>query len=185
MQFFNIEDKSIEKEGNILDDNLIVKNEPIIIEYINNISNKTKLFSKICVKNNKKKFLIEIEGKKINLIEDYQFKTKERKVRVKLLINKNVSKINMYKMFSNCTNLIYVNGISNLKKITFNINKIFYNCINLSSIPDIEDWEIQKYNAYLIFYNCISFLFFPHEKELKINKYDEGFLGILITKYLK
>ena len=36
-----------------------------------------------------------------------------------------------------------------------------------------------------MFYNCISFLFFPYERELNINKYDEGFLGILITKFLK
>ena len=83
LYFFNIEDKSIEKEENIIDNNLIEKNEPIIIEYINNISKKTKLFSKIFVKNNKNKCSIEIEGKKLELIEDYKFKTKERKVRVK------------------------------------------------------------------------------------------------------
>ena len=67
---------------------MIENNEPIIIEYINNISNKTKLFSKIFVKNNKNKCTIEIEGKRIELIEDYEFKTKERKVRVKLFIIK-------------------------------------------------------------------------------------------------
>jgi len=51
LYFFNIEDNSIEKEGNIIDGILIEKNEPIIIEYINNISNKTKLFSlDICYK---------------------------------------------------------------------------------------------------------------------------------------
>ena len=55
----------------------------------------------------------------------------------------------MYKMFANCINLIYVNGISKLKK-NVNINKIFYNCISLSSIPDFKDWKIQKYNGYLM-----------------------------------
>ena len=69
----------------------------------------------------------------------------------------------MYKMFANCKNLIYVNGISNLNRI-MNINKIFYNCISLSSIPDFKDWKIKKDNAYLVFYNCISFAFF-HMKE--------------------
>ena len=87
-------------------------------------------------------------------------------------------------MFSNCINLIYVNGISKIKKI-INIDKLFYNCINLSSIPDIKELEIQKYNAYLTFHNCISFIFLPYERELNINKYDLGFMGILITKYLK
>ena len=45
--------------------------------------------------------------------------------------------------------------------------------------------ENKKNHAYLVFYNCISFVFFPYERELSINKYDEGFLGIIITKYLK
>ena len=142
---------------------MIELSEPIIIEYINNISNKNKLFSKIFVKNNKKKFKIEIEGKRIDLIEEYKFKTKEKIVRVKLYKNKNVSEINMYKMFSNCTNLIYVNGISKLKKI-ININKIFYNCISLSSIPDFKEWEIEKYNGYLCFIIVFLWHFF-HMKE--------------------
>ena len=183
LYFFKIEDKPIDEKGN-LDDNLFEKNEPIIIEYINNISNKTKLFSKIFVKNNKTKFKIEIEGTILDLIEDYEFKTKEKNVTVKLYLKKTVSEINMFKMFSNCTNLIYVNGISKLRKI-ININKIFYNCIHLSSIPDLKDWKIGKNNGYLMFFNCISFIFFPYEKELNLNKIDEGFLGILISKYLK
>ena len=61
LYFFNIEDNPLEKEEDIIIDNIIEKNEPIIIEYINNISKKTKLFSNIFVKNNKKKFKIEIE----------------------------------------------------------------------------------------------------------------------------
>ena len=101
LYFFNIEDESNEKEENIMNDNLIENNEPIIIEYINNISNKTKLFSKIFVKNNKNKCRIEIEGKRLELIEYYEFKTKERKVRVKLFIKKNILEINIYKMFAN------------------------------------------------------------------------------------
>ena len=48
-------------------------------------------------------------------------------------------------MFSNCIDLIYVDGISKLKAIKIiNISKIFYNCISLLSIPDINDWEIEK-----------------------------------------
>ena len=163
---------------------MIENNKPIIIEYINNIPNKTKLFSKIFVKNNKNKCNIEIEGKRLELIEDYEFKTKERKIRVKLFINKNNLEINMYKMFANCINLIYVNGISKLKK-NVNINKIFYNCISLSSIPDFKDWKIQKYNVYLMLYNFISLVFSPYERELNINKYDECFMGILITKFME
>jgi len=36
-----------------------------------------------------------------------------------------------------------------------------------------------------MFYNCISFIFFPYDRELNIDKYEKGFLGILITKFLK
>ena len=89
----------------------------------------------------------------------------------------------MYKMFANCTNLIYVDGISKLRGIKIiNIDKLFYNCISLSSIPDLNEFEIQKYNPYLIFYNCISLIFFPYEQDLKIYNYDDG---IIITRYLK
>ena len=92
----------------------------------------------------------------------------------------------MHKMFSNCINLIYINGISKLNKIKIiNMDKIFYNCISLISIPDFKEWEIEKNNNYLMFYNCISLIFFPYEKELNINKYDDSFLGIIITRYLK
>ena len=148
--------------------NDIIKNyEPITIEYINNNQYKTKLFSKIFVKNNKKNFKIEIEGKIIDLIDEYEFKRKDKEVRIKLLINNGISEINMYKMFANCINLIYVDGLSKLNKIKIiNINKLFYNCINLSSIPDLNEFEIQKYNPYLMFYNCISLIFLPYEHHL-------------------
>ena len=135
---------------------IIINNQPIIIEYNNNISYKLKLFSKTFVKNNKNKFKIEIEGKIIDLIEEYEFKNKEEK-RIKLFLKNGVSEIDMYKMFANCTDLIYINGISKLKEIKIiNISKMFYNCMSLLYIPDINDWEIEKYNnTYLMFYNCI------------------------------
>jgi sRNA-binding regulator protein Hfq len=89
---------------------------------------------------------IEIEGKKVDLLEEFEFKTKEKKIRIKLFVNNGVSEIDMYKMFSNYIDLIYVDGISKLKKL--NLNKTFYNCISLLSIPDINDWEIEECNTY-------------------------------------
>ena len=92
----------------------------------------------------------------------------------------------MYKMFSNCIDLIYVDGISKLNKIKIiNMDKMLYNCISLISIPDFKELKIEKYNKYLMFYNCISLIFFPYENELNINEYDNLFLGIIITRYLK
>ena len=60
-------------------------------------------------------------------------------------MNNGISEIDMYKMFSNCIDLIFVDGISKLKKIKIiNMSKIFYNCISLISIPDFNEWEIPK-----------------------------------------
>jgi len=184
LYYFHIEDKPINEDKKELDSINIKNNEPIIIEYNNNISYKTKLFNKIFVKNNKKKLKIEIEKKRIDLIQEYEFKSKVKIVRIKLFINNGVSELNMYKMFANCFDLISVNGISKLKKIKIiNMDKIFYNCISLSSVPDFYDWELEKKKTYLMFYNCISLIYFPYEEKLKIKNYDDSFLGLLITKY--
>ena len=187
LDYFNIEGESIiEKEEKEFNGKIFANNESIIIEYTNNISSKTKLFSKIFVKNNKTKFKLEIEGKKIDLIGEYKFKSKGKIIRIKLFINNGISEINMYKMFSNCINLIYVDGISKLGKIKIiNMDKMFYNCISLLSVPDFSQWKMEKYNSYLMFYNCISLIFFPYEKGINTNKYDNGFLGVIITRYLK
>ena len=167
LSFFNIEDKPIiEEEEKKSEDKITKNNEPIIIEYNNNISYKTKLFSKTFVRNNKRKFKIEIEGQRIDLIDEYEFKTKERKVKIKLLMNNEVTEIDMYKMFANCIDLICVDGIAKLEIKIKNIDKIFYNCNSLLSIPDFNDWKIKKDNAYLMFYNCISLVFFPFENKL-------------------
>ena len=81
----------------------------IIIKYNNNISGKIKLFSKKFILNNEGKFQIEIENKIINLEEElYEFKTKEEIVIVKLILNKDVKEINMYKMFSNCITIFLI-----------------------------------------------------------------------------
>ena len=116
----------------------------------------------------------------MDLIDEYEFKRKDKRVRIKLFIINGISEINLCKMFANFINLIYLAGISKLNKIKMiNINRLFYNCINLSTIIDLNEFEIQKYNPYLMFYNCNSLIF--NENKLKINKYDDG---IIITKFL-
>ena len=76
----------------------------------------------------------------------------------------------MSEMFANCNNLIYINGISKLKRTKIiNQYKMFYNCTSLISIPDINDWKIRLNDVYLIFYNCISLIYFPNSIIEKIN----------------
>ena len=188
--FFNIKEKSeINKEN---DNNKKLNNEAnqneeyIFIEYFNNISNKTRLFSKKFVKNNKGKFKMEIEGEIIDLKNEHTFKTNSKIVSMKLIINKNISEINIYKMFANCYNLISLNGISILKKYKIiNCNKMFYNCVSLFSINDFKDLDLSHDNDfYLMFYNCISLICFPYKDELNIDVfYKKKLSGIIITKY--
>ena len=84
-------------------------------EYINNFSGEIKLFGKKFIKNNKGNLSLEIEGKRIELIEKYKYMNKNEKL--KIMIKDNINKINIYRMFSNYKDLISLNGISNLKEI--------------------------------------------------------------------
>ena len=142
--FFNIKDEN-EKEINSKNDFSLNRefnqNDEISIEYINNISDTTKLFHKTFVKNNKDNVYLQIEGENLELKTGHKFKSTEKTVTIKLIIKKNV--INMYKMFANCINLISLDGISKFRKTkVINISKMFYNCTSLSSIIDIKDWDI-------------------------------------------
>jgi len=195
LSFFNIEDIPVIEDKEKISEHQIIKNdEPIIIEYNNNIYYKTKLFNKTFVRNNKQRFIIQIEEQKIDLIDEYKFKSIEKKVKIKLFVNNGVSEINMYKMFANCIDLISVDGISKLKIKIQNMNKMFYNCISLLSIPDFNEWEIKNFDAYLMFFNCIFLVFFHFEnkftrylnKELiigNINGDNEGFITLFENKY--
>ena len=164
LRFLNIKDKSkfkYNKDINDINDNNdnneFNENNEIIIEYINNINNKTKLFSKKFVENNKEKMYLEIDGEKLELTKEHIFKSNEKIITIKLLLKKEEYEIDLFKMFANCKNLISLNGISKWKKTKIiNMSKMFYNCSSLSSLSDINEWDISKVNDfYLIFYNFV------------------------------
>ena len=191
LRFLNIKDKLEFKENkdnkDNNDNNESNQNNEIIIEYINNINNKTKLFSKKFVENNKEKLNLEIDGEILELKEEHIFKSTQKVITIKLFLKKEEYEIDLFKMFANCKNLISFNGLSKWKKTKIiNISKMFYNCTSLSSIPDINEWDISKViDFYLIFYNCISLIFFPNI-EINLNnlyKKNVKYLGLLITKY--
>ena len=88
LRFLNIKDKSefkYNKDNKDINDNNNENkiennienndNNEIIIEYINNINNKTKLFSKKFVENNKEKMYLEIDGEKLELKKEHIFKS--------------------------------------------------------------------------------------------------------------
>ena len=161
--------------------------EEITIKYIKNNSN-INLFNENFVNNNKDKIYLEIEGKKYELKSQYKFEKNENIITIKLIIKEEIFEIDMSEMFANCNNLIYINGISKLKKTKIlSKYKMFYNCTSLISIPDINIWKIElDINDYLMFYNCISLIYFHNPvtektKNIYINNYID--IGIIITKY--
>ena len=188
-RFLNINKQKKNEKENIKENNELSEEEGIIIEYANNINDKTKLFSKKFVENNKGKVNLLIEGELLELEKEYYyFKSKEKYVTITLKIKDNIYEIDMSKIFSNCYNLISLSGISKWKKINIiNMSKMFYNCISLSSIPDISDWDISKVNDYyLMFYNCISLIFLSNLDNINLDKFNEknkNLLGITLTKY--
>ena len=182
---FKLEDESETNE--IKYNNELSENDIITIEYKNNINNKTKLFNKTFVDNNKEKMNMEIEGEILQLNKEHIFNSNKNYVIIKLIIKKDVNEIDMYKMFANCQNLISINGISQWKKTKIiNISKMFFNCVSLSYIPDINDWDISKVNDdFLIYFNCYSLIFLTNLENInKFNKKINSYLeGISLTKY--
>ena len=195
IRFFNAEQNEIitekimeNKEKININKNNNIFNDKISIKYINNINGKTILFGKKFVENNIDKAYLKIEGEYLELIEGYSFKSNEKIITITLIIGNEISKIDLTEMFSNCINLISINGLSQWKKTKMiNLNKMFYNCTSLLYIPDFKDWDISEvYDTYLMFYNCISLIFFPNlllnDLYCINNNYDSG---LLFTKYLQ
>ena len=190
IHFFNLSDDYNSRNYiNGFINRLSNEKDEIIIKYSNNNSN-INLVNEKFVEKNKNKVYLEINGTIHELKAMHKFENNEKIVTIKLIIKENIFEIDMSEMFSNCYNLISINGISKWKKTKIiNKYKMFYNCTSLSSIIDIDDWRISTDISYLMFYNCISLIFFPNaaiEKillsDIKNNTID---LGILITKYLQ
>ena len=118
---------------------------------------------------------LEMDNKVYELKDHYKllFSNKEE-IKFNLYISEKEKKINMNSMFSNCNNLISINGISKWKKTKIiNLDRLFYNCTSLSSLPDISDWDVSGLKSIsFMFYNCYSLIEFPDLSNwIKKNKY--------------
>ena len=197
--FFNIENiyrfmekELINKNNNEVDKNKIESNNTI--EKINEITNfcrEGKDTMTILYKNKKNgltlfgnKFLetygshstifLEMDDKIYELKEHYKlyhFFNKEE-IKIKLYISEKEKTINMNSMFSDCKNLISIDGMSKWKTKIINLDRLFYNCESLSSLPDISDWDVSGLKSIsFMFYNCYSLIEFPDlSKWIKNNK---------------
>ena len=114
--FFNLNDNK-ENNDNINNNKIIeYEKDEITIKYIKNNST-INLFNEQFVKNNKNKVFLEIEGKNYELKSQYSFENNENEIiTIKLIIKEEIFEIDMSEMFANCNNLIYINGISKLKR---------------------------------------------------------------------
>ena len=189
LHFFNSYENKVINTINSNEEIQSKEKEEIIMEYLNNNSN-IYLFNENFVKNNKDNVYLVIDGETYELMSQFKPKSNEMIITVHLVVKENIFEIDMSEMFSNCKNLLSINGISKWKKAKIiNQSKMFYNCTSLTEIIDINNWNIsEETNNYLMFYNCISLIFFPNSsiKEIKkiyAKKYHN--LGIFISKYLQ
>ena len=163
----------------------------LTIEYKNNPSNTYKIFGDIFVDNNKDKCHMIIDGKKLELKEEYTI-NEQNKNTEKLIIKliglkktndlshmfeevedlidiKDFSKIDTSMisdiscMFKNCSKMESLPDISKLNTMNVtDMSHLFYNCSSLKHLPDISKWKTSKVtNMNSLFYGCNNLISLP------------------------
>ena len=130
-------------------------NNKIVIYNVENNKLKTKIFGEFFVKNNKDILKLKIEGKEINLCEDYFFKNLGENV-IEIIENEKIKETKS--MFEGCHSL---NSIDTLKNwdISYvkNASNMFKNCDSLTSIFAVKKWNTGNLrNVSNMFYGCSS-----------------------------
>jgi len=80
--------------------------------------------------------------------------------------------LNLSNMFYNCSNLISLTDIPNLKKYEIiDMNAMFANCSSLVSLPDISQWNTKNVTILReMFFNCSSLQSIPDISNWDTNK---------------
>ena len=122
---------------------LILKRDKNYIIYKVESNNDIKLFSRKFVERNNEKCKIIINGKEKEISSYYDHKeieANEKHLKVKLKIIENITDLS--DMFSGCSNLLSIDGLSNLEtENVSNMSNMFSECSSLSSIDGISDWK--------------------------------------------
>ena len=132
-----------------------------IDDYDIKISNETKLFGEMFVKNNKDKCKIINDGNEIELISQLIITKNQLKdnniFEIKLKGIKQITDISF--MFSDCNKLSSLSDISkwNTSNIT-NMSYLFNFCESLSSLPDISNWNTSKVTGMSSMFSCCKSL---------------------------
>ena len=162
-----IQSRGIQKE----DDLIIAKykiNEKII-----------KIFGSSFVKKNKNNCKIIYEEKEFELKDKFEIDNNFNKDILEIKL-KGISKISdISDLFSDCTSLISLSGISNIDMSKYtNIQGIFNGCLSLLSLPDISKWDTSNIiDMSFLFNNCQSLSFLPDISNWNtINVFNMSFL---------
>ena len=112
------------------------------------------IFGEKFVKNNIKNIEIEINGKKNELVKEYELKEGENNI--KIIIKKEI--YNLEEMFSKCSSLINIDELKYLdtRKIK-NFSYMFMECKSLTDIKSLENWNVSNGNDFsYMFCYCTS-----------------------------
>ena len=113
--------------------------------------NNIRIFGSEFVKNNKNICKMIIDNKEYEIIEKYNIKNNNNKLKIILKGIDNVT--NMSDMFFGCSLLSSLPDISkwNTNNVT-DMSYMFYGCLSLSSLPDISKWNTNN----VINMSCMS-----------------------------
>ena len=134
-----------------------------------------RLFGDEFVKKNKNRCYLIINGKKNELINNYNF-TKDytnNNLEIKLIEEKLIYDFSY--MFSDCDNLLSLSQANKWNTTLINdMNHMFYKCSSLSLLEGIDKWNISNVQTLnYMFYNCSSLVYLPDISVWNTNKIED------------
>ena len=138
------------------------ENTYFIYYKVNHPCERIRLFGSKYCENNRNNCKICIDFEEMDLLEFYEVKNNDNKLKVVLSLNKEVTDLSY--IFCGCSMLTKIDDFHNLnfKKVT-SLSSMFYGCSSLESLPDISNWNTTNVEdmSYL-FYECSSLKSLPN-----------------------
>ena len=128
----------------------------ILIEYAINENKTIKIFGSKFIENNKDIWKIIINKEERELCEYLDIQNIKNDKNPNILEVK-LKQIKLFTdlsyMFSDCSNLFYIEGVSNLNISNIEtIKNLLFGCSSLSFIPDISNWDTSNVKDMGIFF---------------------------------
>lgn len=128
----------------------------ILIKYVNNENKTIKIFGSKFIENNKDIWKIIINKEERELCEYLDIQNIKNDKNPNILEVK-LKQIKLFTdlsyMFSDCSNLFYIEGVSNLNISNIEtIKNLLFGCSSLSFIPDISNWDTSNVKDMGIFF---------------------------------